>query len=185
MTNSDEKQEYLVKVDEEVYGPIPEDRLVEDLSKGELAKEAKFWDGEDWLPINFLVEDNVWNEDNWNEPSLESFEGPPLPASLAWKDVKVENRWLMIYGDHLVIEGGGFRKEQLGSILAGEPSEGGIPIPKILNVCITKFESYSKVEVSSFHNMYEVYTLVSFLSSEDTDSLVKELKNSEVRIVFS
>jgi hypothetical protein len=91
----------------------------------------------------------------------------------------------MIYGDHLVIEGGGFRKEQLGSILAGEPSEGGIPIPKILNVCITKFESYSQVEVSSFHNMYEVYTLVSFLSSEDTDSLVKELKNSEVRIVFS
>ena len=33
--------------------------------------------------------------------------------------------------------------------------------------------------------MYEVYNLVCNLSSSDTDALVKELKNSEVRISFS
>ena len=91
----------------------------------------------------------------------------------------------MIYGDHLVVEGGGFRKEEITSILAGEPREGGIPIVKILNVSITAFDNYSKIEISSFHKMYEVYTLVCNLSSPDTDALVKELKNSEVRISFS
>ena len=91
----------------------------------------------------------------------------------------------MIYGDHLVVEGGGFRKEEIASILTGEPREGGIPIVKILNVSITAFDNYSKIEISSFHKMYEVYTLVCNLSSPDTDALVKELKNSEVRISFS
>jgi uncharacterized protein YfkK (UPF0435 family) len=70
-------------------------------------------------------------------------------------------------------------------MLTGEPSEGGIPIVKILNVSITKFEDYSKVEISSFHKMYEVYTLVSNLSNSDTDDLVKELTNSKVRISYS
>ena len=48
----------------------------------------------------------------------------------------------MIYGDHLVVEGGGFRKEDISSLLTGEPREGGIPIPKILNVSINKYEDY-------------------------------------------
>ena len=59
MSDSDIVQEYLVKVDDEVYGPIPEERLIEDLGKGELSKDARFWDGEDWLPIGFLLENNV------------------------------------------------------------------------------------------------------------------------------
>ena len=42
-----------------------------------------------------------------------------------------------------------------------------------------------KVEISSFHKMYEVYTLVSNLSNSDTDDLVKELTNSKVRISYS
>ena len=159
MSNSEIEQEYLVKVDDEVYGPIPEERLIDDLGKGQLSKDARFWDGEDWLPIEFLLENNVWNEDDWGESKEIIVDGPPLPASLAWRDVKVNGRWLMIYGDHLVVEGGGFRKEDISSILTGEPREGGVPIVKILNVSITKFEDYSKVEISSFHKMYEVYTL--------------------------
>ena len=91
----------------------------------------------------------------------------------------------MIYGDHLVVEGGGFRKENISSLLTGEPREGGVPIAKILNVSITKFEDYSKVEISSFHKMYEVYNFVCNLNNKDTDVLVKELKNSKVRISFS
>tara|TARA_Y100001968_G_scaffold325842_1_gene367802 strand:+ start:772 stop:1341 length:570 start_codon:yes stop_codon:yes gene_type:complete len=185
MSDSDINQEYLVKVDDEVYGPIPEERLIEDLGKGELSKDARFWDGEDWLPIGFLLENNVWNGDDWGKSKEITTDGPPLPANLAWKDTKVDGRWLMIYGDHIVVEGGGFRKEDISSLLTGEPSEGGIPIPKILNVSINKYENYSKIEISSFHKMYEVYTLVCNLTSEDTDSLVKELKTSDVRISFS
>ena len=186
MSDSEIDQEYLVKVDDEVYGPIPEKRLVDDLGKGELSKDARFWDGEDWLPIGFLLENNLWNGDEWgDEPKEVVAEGTPLPASLAWEDVKVKGRWLMIYGDHLVVEGGGFRKEEIASILTGEPREGGIPIVKILNVSITASHNYSKIEISSFHKMYEVYNLVCNLSSSDTDALVKELKNSEVRISFS
>ena len=51
MSDSEINQEYLVKVDDEVYGPIPEERLIEDLGKGELSKDARFWDGEDWLSL--------------------------------------------------------------------------------------------------------------------------------------
>ena len=185
MSDSDIDQEYLVKVDDEVYGPISEERLIEDLGKGELSKDARFWDGEDWLPIGFLLENNIWNEDDWGETKEIVIDGPPLPANLAWKDTKVDGRWLMIYGDHLVVEGGGFRKEDIGSLFTGEPREGGIPIPKILNVSITKYDTDSKIEISSFHKMYEVYTLVCNLNSKDTDSLVKELTNSDVRINFS
>ena len=185
MSDSEIDQEYLVKVDDEVYWPISEKRLVDDLGKGTLSKEARFWDGEDWLPVGFLLENNLWNEDDWGEPKEVVTEGPPLPASLAWKDVNVKGRWLMIYGDHLVVEGGGFRKEELASILTGEPREGGIPLVKILNVSITAFNEYSKIEISSFHKMYEVYTLVCNLSNADTEALVKELKNSEVRISLS
>ncbi|OIR22931.1 MAG: hypothetical protein BEU00_01345 [Marine Group III euryarchaeote CG-Epi3] len=185
MSDPEIEQEYLVKVDEEVYGPITEKRLIADLGKGLLSKDARFWDGEDWLPIGFLLENNVWNEDDWGEPKELFIDGPPLPASLAWKDVKVKDRWLMIYGDHLVLEGGGFRKEEISSLLTGEPREGGIPIVKILNVSITKYEDYSKVEISSFHKMYEVYTLVCNLNILDTESLIKELTNSDVRISYS
>ena len=96
MSDSEIDQEYLVKVDDEVYGPIPEKRLVDDLGKGELSKDARFWDGEDWLPIGFLLENNLWNEDEWgDEPKEVVAAGPPLQASLAWEDVKVKGRWLM------------------------------------------------------------------------------------------
>jgi|TARA_B100001250_G_scaffold53502_1_gene41616 hypothetical protein len=185
MSDSEIEQEYLIKVDDEVYGPIPEVRLIEDLGRGELSKDARFWDGEDWLPIGFLLEGNVWNEDAWGEREEIIVDGPPLPANLAWKDTKVKGRWLMIYGDHLVVEGGGFRKGDILSLLSGEPSEGGIPLPKILNVSITKFDEHSKIEISSFHKMYEVYTLICNLNIDDTDSLVKELNNSDVRVSFS
>ena len=67
MSDSEIDQEYLVKVDDEVYGPIPEKRLVDDLGKGELSKDARFWDGEDWLPLGFLLEYNLWNEDEWGD----------------------------------------------------------------------------------------------------------------------
>ena len=89
MSDSDVEPEYLVKVDDEVYGPISETRLVEDLGKGTLSKDARFWDGDDWLPIGFLLEGNVWNDDGWGESTELNVDGPPLPAALATIETEV------------------------------------------------------------------------------------------------
>ena len=45
-----EKEEFLIKVDDEVYGPIPLDRIISDVEKGELTKNATFFDNGDWIP---------------------------------------------------------------------------------------------------------------------------------------
>ena len=100
------------------------------------------------MPIGFLLENNIWNEDDWGERKEITTDGPPLPANLAWKDTTVDDRWLMIYGDHVVVEGGGFRKEDISSLFTGEPREGGIPISKILNVSIDKYEDYTIRKIS-------------------------------------
>ena len=42
MSDSEIKQEYLVKVEDEVYGPISEERLIEDLGKGNLSKDVNY-----------------------------------------------------------------------------------------------------------------------------------------------
>ena len=64
-----EKEEYPVKVDDEIYGPIPIDRIINDVKNGELSKDATFLDNGDWIPVTLLLEENIpitpWNEDNW------------------------------------------------------------------------------------------------------------------------
>ena len=115
MTTANE--EFPVKVNNEIYGPISVQRIISDLKSGELTAEARFWDGEDWIPVSLLLDEserkdevNLWNDDNWtNEPRERASEnGPPLPASSAWEDIERKGRWLMIYGDHLVIFSLGF-----------------------------------------------------------------------------
>ena len=97
-----EKEEYPVKVDDEIYGPIPIDRIINDVKNGELSKDATFLDNGDWIPVTLLLEENIpitpWNEDNWvdSKEDLLSEDGPPLPASSAWEDVSRKGRWLMI-----------------------------------------------------------------------------------------
>jgi len=184
-------EEFPVKVNDEIYGPIPVKRIISDVKNGELTVEARFWDGVDWIPVSLLLDENerkdevnLWNDDNWtNEPTERISEnGPPLPASSAWEDVERKGRWLMIYGDHLVIEGGGINREDLGLIMEGEPRSGGIPMKKLLNVTFKETNKGVSIIASSFHKMYEVYSLKCQVSKTDSDEILKELKDAEVRI---
>ena len=187
-----EKEEFLVKVENEIYGPIPLDRIINDVKNGELTKEATFFDNNDWIPVSLLLEESLtyvsgepWNEDNWidKKEDLLSKDGPPLPASSAWEDVIKKGRWLMIYGDHLVFEGGEMNFEAIGSMMEGEPLSGGIPLKKIINVTFKDQKRGVDILASSFHRMYEVYTLKCCLSKDDSNELLKELKEANVRIL--
>ena len=108
--------------------------------------------------------------------------GPPLDASSAWEDAERKGRWLMIYGDHLVIEGGKMNQEDFNNIIMGEPTNGGIPISKLLNVSFNNVGENVEVKASSFHRMYEVYTLKCTLSKENSEELLKELEAANVRV---
>ena len=184
-----EKEEFLIKVEDEVYGPIPLDRIISDVEKGELTKNATFFDNGDWIPVSLLLEENSftkpWNEDNWGDKKedLLTEDGPPLPASSAWEDVTRKGRWLMIYGDHLVIEGGDMNFKSLGLMMEGEPLSGGISMKKLINVTFKDNEKGVNILASSFHKMYEVYTLECCLSKDDSNELMNELKDANVRIL--
>ena len=156
-----ESEKYPVKVDNETYGPIPVERLISDVKSGELTNEAKFWDGEDWVPVTLLLDEterkeevNLWNDDNWsNEPS----EG--------------------------ITENGGFETEDLGLLMEGEPRTGGIPMKKLLNVTFRETNKGVTIIASSFHKMYEVYSLKCQVSKPDSKEILKELKDADVRII--
>ena len=180
----DEKDEFPVKVGDDIYGPISLERLTTDLKNGNLTNQARVWDGEDWVPITIVVGEEIWDGDGWNEKYLgeEKLDGTPLPTTSAWKDVIREGRWIMIYGDHLVIEGGTVNAKDMGRIIEGEPLSGGIPLPKLLNVCFTETDRGIKVEASSFHKMYETYALECCISKDDSEELMKELMDAKVRI---
>ena len=181
----DEKDEFPVKVGEDIYGPISLERLTTDLKNGNLTNQARVWDGEDWVPITIVVGEEIWDGDGWNEKYLgeEKLDGTPLPTTSAWKDVIREGRWIMIYGDHLVIEGGMVNTKDLGKIIEGEPLSGGIPLPKLLNMCFTDTNRGVKVIASSFHKMYETYALECCISKDDSEELMKELMDAKVRIL--
>ena len=181
------KEEFPVKVGDQIYGPISMERLVSDVKSGELTSEARFWDGEEWVPISILSEKEdsaVWDDGEWNE-DIDSIPpgGPPLPTTSAWEDVNRKGRWVMIYGDHLVIEGGTTNVKDVGRIMEGEPLSGGIPISKLVNVSFEDSNVGVVVKASSFHKMYEIYSLECCISKDDSEELMKELTAAKVRIL--
>lgn len=185
MSDTEKEQEFPVKVGEDIYGPIPLKRIISDVTNGELTDEAKFWDGEDWVPVSILLNNSDLLDEEWNynQEIIINENGPPLDASSAWEDVKRKGRWIMIYGDHLVFEGGNLSINDLNQIIAGEPKNGGIPLDKLLNVSFTPLDNHIEVKASSFHKMYEVYSLICYLSRENANEIKKELKSANVRIL--
>ncbi len=182
---NEQRNEFPVKVGDEIYGPIAIERLILDVKEGKLTKEARFWDGEDWVPVSIILNEGDWNEDEWDNKISKDFmkDGPPIPASSAWKDCNREGRWAMIYGDHFVVEGGSLNKKDLMQMVKGEPASGGIPLKKIINVTFTEIDKGFKVRATSFHKMYEIYSLECCLSTEDTIELTKELEDAKVRVL--
>ena len=180
-------EEFPVKVDDKIYGPISMERLVSDVKSGKLTNEARFWDGEEWVPVTILLEkedSTVWDDDEWDD-NIESMPqgGPPLPTTSAWEDVNRKGRWVMIYGDHLVIEGGNMNAKDVGRIMEGEPLSGGISIQKLVNVSFKDSNMGVVIKASSFHKMYEIYSLECCLSKDDSTKFMKELEQANVRIV--
>ena len=185
LDKKESSDEFPVKVDDEIYGPIPFERIISDVMNGELTDDARFWDGKDWVPVSILLRDRVEKDNEWLNSEKKEFleNGPPLPASSAWRDIKRKGRWLMIYGDHLVIEGGNINSKDLGKIIEGNPRTGGIPLKKLLNVNFKELNDCVEIKASSFHKMYEVYTLECSLSKNDSEELMKELMDAKVRIL--
>ena len=81
------------------------------------------------------------------------------------------------------MEGGRFSLKALESVMEGEPRHGGIPIKKIINVTFRENDKGVEVIASSFHKMYEVYSLKCCLTKQDSDELKKELEEVNVRIL--
>ena len=90
MSDTEELDEFPVKVDDDVYGPIKIDRIISDVREGKLTNKAKFWDGEDWVPVSILLGDDGIFDDDWDleKKNIIDENGPPLDASSAWEDAE-------------------------------------------------------------------------------------------------
>ena len=198
MSNSE--PEYPVRVGDETFGPVPVSRLRADLERGELSHAAHIWDGKRWVPAAVLLalppdalpSEGSVSEDDWSGErgywaGVPEDERPPLPASRAWPVVGHRGRWLMLYGDVLVLDGGTPTARELLDQFAGRATTGGIPVDGLVNVTLAPAGGAEGgpvvVEACGIEGMYEVFTLRCRLSAADAAELRSELERDEVRIV--
>ena len=202
--------EYPVRVGDETFGPMPLSRLRADLESGALSHAAHIWDGSRWapaavllaLPPDALPSEGSVREDDWSGErgrwaGVPEDERPPLPASRAWPVVGHRGRWLMLYGDVLVLDGGKPTARELLDQFAGRATTGGIPLDGLVNVTLTPPDAGTSVqavggsadagavavEACGIEGMYEVFTLRCRRSVADAAELRRELERDEVRVV--
>ena len=190
--------EYPVRVGDETYGPVPVSRLRTDLERGELSHAAHLWDGSRWVPAAVLlatqlgsmpgsVSEDDWSDERGRWAGVPEDERPPLPASRAWPTVDHPGRWLMLYGDVLVLDGGTATAWELLDQFAGRATTGGIPVDGLVNVTLAPAGGAEggpvAIEACGIEGMYEVFTLRCRLSAADATELRRELERDEVRVV--
>ena len=206
--------EYPVRVGDETFGPMPLSRLRADLERGELSHAAHLWDGSRWVPAAVLLATppdalpssdgtsgngtgDDWSGERGRWAGVPEDERPPLPASRAWPVVGHRGRWLMLYGDVLVLDGGKPTARELLDQFAGRATTGGIPLDGLVNVTLTPPDAGTSVqaaggsadagavavEACGIEGMYEVFALRCRLSVADAAELRRELERDEVRIV--
>jgi hypothetical protein len=196
--------EYPVRVGDETFGPVPVSRLRADLERGELSHAAHLWDGSRWVPAavllaaapDTLLSEGSVSEDDWSGErgrwaGVPEDERPPLPASRAWPVLGRRGRWLMLYGDVLVLDGGKPTTRELLDQLTGRATTGGIPLDGLINVTLAPAGGASggadtdqvAVEACGIEGMYEVFALHCRLSAADAAELRRELERDEVRVV--
>ena len=187
--------EYPVRVGDETFGPMPVSRLRADLERGELSHAAHLWDGSRWVPAAVLlalpsegsVSEDDWSGERSHWAGVPEDERPPLPASRAWPTVDHPGRWLMLYGDVLVLDGGTATAWELLDQFAGRATTGGIPVDGLVNVTLAPVGGAEggpvAIEACGIEGMYEVFTLRCRLSAADATELRRELERDEVRVV--
>ncbi len=190
--------EYPVRVGDETFGPMPLSRLRADLERGELSHSAHIWDGSHWVPAAVLlatqpgsmpgsVSEDDWSGERGHWAGVPEDERPPLPASRAWPTVDHPGRWLMLYGDVLVLDGGTPTTRELLDQFAGRATTGGIPVDGLVNVTLAPVGGAEggpvAIEACGIEGMYEVFTLRCRLSAADATELRRELERDEVRVV--
>ncbi|MEO2237377.1 MAG: hypothetical protein ABGW95_03940 [Candidatus Poseidoniia archaeon] len=187
--------EYPVRVGDETFGPVPVSRLRTDLERGELSHAAHLWDGSRWVPAEVLlalpsegsVSEDDWSGERGHWAGVPEDERPPLPASRAWPTVDHPGRWLMLYGDVLVLDGGTATAWELLDQFAGRATTGGIPVDGLVNVTLAPVGGAEggpvAIEACGIEGMYEVFTLRCRLSAADATELRRELERDEVRVV--
>ena len=187
--------EYPVRVGDETFGPVPVSRLRADLERGELSHAAHLWDGSRWVPAAVLlvlpsegsVSEDDWSGERGHWAGVPEDERPPLPASRAWPTVDHPGRWLMLYGDVLVLDGGTATAWELLDQFAGRATTGGIPVDGLVNVTLAPVGGAEggpvAIEACGIEGMYEVFTLRCRLSAADATELRRELERDEVRVV--
>ena len=196
--------EYPVKVGDETFGPVPVSRLRADLERGELSHAAHLWDGKRWVPAAVLLAlppdvlpssdgtsgngaGDDWSGERGYWAGVPEDERPPLPASRAWPVVGHRGRWLMLYGDVLVLDGGTPTAWELLDQFTGRATTGGIPVDGLVNVTLAPAGGTEggpvAIEACGIEGMYEVFTLRCRLSAADAAELRSELERDEVRIV--
>ena len=206
--------EYPVRVGDETFGPMPLSRLRADLESGALSHAAHIWDGSRWAPAAVLLAlppdalpssdgtsgngtGDDWSGERGRWAGVPEDERPPLPASRAWPVVGHRGRWLMLYGDVLVLDGGKPTARELLDQFAGRATTGGIPLDGLVNVTLTPPDAGTSVqaaggsadagavavEACGIEGMYEVFALRCRLSVADAAELRRELERDEVRIV--
>jgi hypothetical protein len=187
--------EYPVRVGDETFGPMPVSRLRADLERGELSHAAHLWDGSRWVPAAVLlalpsegsVSEDDWSGERGHWAGVPEDERPPLPASRAWPTVDHPGRWLMLYGDVLVLDGGTATAWELLDQFAGRATTGGIPVDGLVNVTLAPVGGAEggpvAIEACGIEGMYEVFTLRCRLSAADATELRRELERDEVRVV--
>jgi|TARA_Y100000310_G_scaffold170865_1_gene171016 hypothetical protein len=198
--------EYPVRVGDATFGPMPVSRLRADLESGALSHAAHFWDGNRWAPAVALLaippgsapgeggaagaagvaaaEADDWSEETGRWAGVPQAERPPLPASRAWPVVGHRGRWLMLYGDVLVLDGGTPTARELLDQFAGRAPTGGIPLDGLVNVTLIPAGGGAvAVEACGIEGMYEVFALRCRLSAADATELRAELERDEVRVV--
>ena len=198
MSNSE--PEFPVRVGDETFGPVPVSRLRADLERGELSHAAHLWDGKRWVPAAVLlalppdalpsegsVSEDDWSGERGHWAGVPEDERPPLPASRAWPVVGHRGRWLMLYGDILVLDGGTATAWELLDQFTGRATTGGIPVDGLVNVTLAPAGGAEggpvADEACGIEGMYEVFTLRCRLSAADAAELRSELERDEVRIV--
>jgi hypothetical protein len=141
----------------------------------------------DALPSEGSVSEDDWSGERGRWAGVPEDERPPLPASRAWPTVDHPGRWLMLYGDVLVLDGGTATAWELLDQFAGRATTGGIPVDGLVNVTLAPVGGAEggpvAIEACGIEGMYEVFTLRCRLSAADATELRRELERDEVRVV--